>query len=190
MKRKYIKNFNGPNEYREGEKNKLVYVFGDNGVDSNDIERVVLLIAEVIKTFSLPLQVLNGQTKRSEELPVVRQLITYNTHGKLIDGDAIENELEHYWNENVLRYDLIILVDPKKYEFKTPTYYKNPAIYGWGSPEGFVILRRFDLKNAVRHEFGHMIGLGHHHQRCVMDWSCPMEAFCDYCYKEIAEIWA
>lgn len=52
-----------------------------------------------------------------------------------------------------------------------------------------MVIRRFDLPNAVRHEFGHMIGLGMHHKNCVMDWACSQGIFCEDCKREIKELW-
>ena len=189
MKRKYLEWVNSC-EYRKWEKSKKVYVFGIEGVGSDNIKKTMQIISDVIKELNLPLQVSNGNVDKIEDISTVKNLIASNTKKNQIDADRINKELIQLWDKNVLRYGLVILIDRKKYEFKNPPDREEPCIYGYGSDDGLAIIRMFDQKNVVKHEFGHMIGLGHHNQGCVMDWSCPVEAFCDNCYKEIAEIWA
>ncbi|HEX7408449.1 MAG TPA: hypothetical protein VF515_12470 [Candidatus Binatia bacterium] len=66
---------------------------------------------------------------------------------------------------------------------------KEPrAQYGQAEDEGLIVLVRWDIGNATRHEFGHMIGLDHH-EGCAMAWDCTVERFCENCQKEIREIW-
>lgn len=79
--------------------------------------------------------------------------------------------------------------NPKDYEFANESSDQEPAIYGWTSNQGLCVLRRFDIQNAIRHEFGHMVGLGFHHQDCAMDWNCSVHKFCANCVKDINEIW-
>ena len=60
--------------------------------------------------------------------------------------------------------------------------------YGVGIPDGLVILR-YTHREAVRHEFGHMLGIGRHHIGCVMDYRAATTAFCNQCKRQIEEMW-
>jgi hypothetical protein len=160
-----IKGWKVSGKHWEWENTKNVYVYGTEEVEQENIEKTIMAISEVIKEFNLPLQSLNGNATKSEDVPIVKNLITNNTQQNLIDFDSLVSELERHRDNGLLPYGLIVLVNPEKYKFKKPPESKEPAIYGCASPEGIIVLRKFDIKNAVRHEFGHMIGLGgEHHQ--------------------------
>lgn len=193
MKRKYVKTkyffSNVPSKYCEWEKTKKAYVYRTEGVKPDDVEKTIGIIGNVIKDFKLPLTVLNGNLAKKEDSIIIQSLIASTAQQNLIDFDGAEAELERLRNSGLLPYGLIVLVAPKRYKFKNPHGCKEPAIYGCGTPEGLIVLRRFDIEIAVRHEFGHMIGLGHHHPCCVMDWGCSIHKFCEECRKEIKEIW-
>jgi hypothetical protein len=178
-------------KYREWEQTRTVYVYATEGVELSNVEKTIDIINDVINEFDLPLQTVNGNATKSEDIPLVENLITSNTEEKSIDCKSILEELRRHWNEDVLRYGLIVLVNPKRYQFKSEPSDPEPACYGWTDYEGFSVLRRFDIQNAVRHEFGHMVGLAtiEHHSGCVMDWSCPIQNFCENCVKDINEIW-
>lgn len=175
-------------KHREWEQAKQVYVYATEGVELNNVEKTKGIINNVIEEFNLPLQILNGNANKSEDTPLVENLITSNTQENLIDCKSIMGELRRYWNESLLRYGLIVLVNPRRYEFKKTSDHE-PAIYGWADNQGLVVLRGFDIENAVRHEFGHMVGLGFHHQGCAMDWNCSVHEFCEKCREDIEKIW-
>jgi hypothetical protein len=128
-----------------------------------------------------------GTKVRANDTRLVENLITGNTQENSIDCESALEELRRYWNEGVLGFGLVVLV-PERYEFKKEPSDPEPAIYGWTDSQGLAVLRRFDIQNAVRHEFGHMIGLGHH-KDCAMDWNCSVYNFCEDCLKEIEEVW-
>ncbi len=46
-----------------------IYVYGLKGISSNDLERIVLLVKDVIKKFKLPLLVRHGDKSKKEDLP-------------------------------------------------------------------------------------------------------------------------
>ena len=175
-------------DYREWWKNKKIYVFGTEGVKPDNVRNTIGIICDIIKEFNLPLCILNRNEAKSKDIFVIKILIINNTQQNLIDCESMEKELIHFWKEDLLPYGLIVLVNPKKYEFK-PLEHGDRAIYGYGTPKGLIILRGFDINNAVRHEFGHMIGLGSHHNNCVMHYSCSIEKFCDRCREKIENIW-
>jgi hypothetical protein len=173
---------------REWEQAGKVYVYATEGVELCSVEKTIDIINDVLNEFNLPLQIVNGNESESEDLPLVENLITRNAQNNSIDCESILEELRCYWNEGILGYGLVVLVNPERYEFRTEPSDPEPAIYGWTDSEGLAVLRRFDIQNAVRHEFGHMIGLGHH-KDCAMDWNCSVYNFCEDCLKEIEEVW-
>jgi hypothetical protein len=132
---------------------------------------------------------LNGNATKCEDIPLIENLTTSNTEEKSIDCERILEELCRYWNERVLRYGLIVLVNPKRYDFKNESSDPESACYGWTDYQGLSVLRRFDIQNVVRHEFGHMVGLAFHHSDCAMNWNCSIHKFCENCVKHINEIW-
>jgi hypothetical protein len=69
------------------------------------------------------------------------------------------------------------------------------GLYGIAEYEkGLMLFRQFqsNLREATRHECGHLFGLGHHCQsgdrNCCMNWACPSETFCDSCRRELDSI--
>ena len=178
-------------EYREWERTGKAYVYGTEGVGLSSIEMTIDTVKELVSEFNLPLKILNGNTTNGEDTRMVESLITENTEGALIVCERILDELLRYWNEGVLHYGLIALVNPKTYRFKNRPADPEPSEHGWSDPQGLSVLRRFDIKNAVRHEFGHMVGLAtmEHHPGCAMDWSCSVHEFCENCRRDINEIW-
>ena len=134
---------------------------------------------------------MNGNASKGEDIPLIESLIASHTSENLIDCDGALEELRRHWSEGILRYGLIVLVNPETYEFKNEPLKLEKAIYGWTDNQGLCVLRRFDIQNAVRHEFGHMLGLAtmNHHPGCAMDWHCTEHEFCAKCVKDITEIW-
>ena len=90
--------------------------------------------------------------------------------------------------EGRLPYGLVVLADKDKYTFYHPPGQKEPAIFGIGVPDGVMILTHTH-REAVRHEFGHVLGLGIHHRGCVMDYKCITPVFCSQCKAQIEEMW-
>jgi hypothetical protein len=164
-----------------------VCVYATQGVGLRDVEKTIDTINEVVKEFNLPLQIVNGNESKSDDTRLVENLITGHTQENSIDCESALEELRRYWNEVVLGFALVVLV-PERYEFKKEPSDSEPAIYD-GHSQSLAVLRRFDIQNAVRHEFGHMIGLGIHHKDCAMDWNCSVHNFCEDCLKEIEEVW-
>jgi len=66
----------------------------------------------------------------------------------------------------------------------------EPPEWGWTSEDGLILLRLVagqPLPNVVRHEMGHLLGIGEHHPGCVMEWACKSEHFCPRCVKAIRQ---
>ena len=89
-------------EYRKWEQTGKSYVFATEGVDLSSVEKTID-INGVINEFNLPLQTLNGNATKCEDIPLIENLITSNTEEKSIDCERILEELRRYWNEGVLR---------------------------------------------------------------------------------------
>ncbi len=162
MKRMYWKT-NG--EYWEWEKTGEIFVFGLSNVSDDKIDETVNIINGVIKEFNLPLSVKNGNIHKNNDLKYIVDLVRKCSDKGKLDFNLLENELYKLRNsQRILPYGIAILVDDAEYYFKDPE-----AVYGSGTPEGLIIIRkRYINKPTVRHECGHMIGLGQHHEDCVM----------------------
>ncbi len=191
MKRELLGDGNGwviyPREwYRTGE----LYVFGTEGVSTDDVKRTVNLVNNIVREFSLPLQVFNGHTSRSKDTSLIMALIAKHTaQQNIINCDGILAELSRGNYKVSITYGIVVLANPDKYSFKKKPGNQQTSNYGEGYPQGLVILRRYDLENAVKHEIGHMIGLNHH-LNCVMDSYCLTSHFCEQCKKKIRKIWS
>jgi hypothetical protein len=166
-------------DYREWENSQCLCVFGTDAVAPDDIDRTVGLISAVVAEFHLPLRALNGNADRPGDVRTVENLIHESTTGGVIDFGRAFARLR----ESSIDYGVVVMVNPKKYRLKEPL-----ALYGQAEDEGFIVLTRWDIANAVRHEFGHMIGLDHH-EGCAMTWKCTVERFCEKCRRDIREIW-
>ena len=170
----------------EWEKTREIYLYGLHNVSDDEIARAIELVNSVISEFDLPLSVKNGNKHKEEDLNYIEKLLQRCSDGKgKADFDLLEEELYRLREEEgILPYGIIILVHEDEYEFKD-----QKAIYGSGSPEGLIVIRRKYINSATKHEFGHMIGLGEHHENCVMMYTCDYEQFCGKCKKEIKEVW-
>lgn len=191
MKRELLGDGNGwviyPREwYRTGE----LYVFGTEGVGTDDVKRTVNLVSNIVREFGLPLQVFNGHTSRTKDASQVMTLIAKHTttQQNVIDCDGILAELSKGSYKTSIPYGIVVLANPDKYQFKKKPG-QQTSNYGEGCPQGLVILRRYDLENAVKHEIGHMIGLNHH-LNCVMDSYCLTSHYCEQCKKKIRTLWS
>jgi hypothetical protein len=167
-------------DYRKWENSHYLCAFGMDGVAPGDVDRAVGQISAVIAEFNLPLGALNGNVNRPDDVRAVEDLILETTSQGVIDFNRAFARLR----ESTIEYGVVVLVNPGKYRLKEPL-----ALYGQAEDEGFIVLVRWDIANAVRHEFGHMVGLDHH-EGCAMVYKCTAEQFCANCRREIKEIWA
>ena len=170
------------------ESSKEVAVFAiDNEVEQ--VKPVVIKeLGGVLKEFSIPIDVTDGNLRRGEDVALVQTLFDNSTKDNKIDDDEFEREMHKVREDGRLPYGLVVLADKDKYEFYRPPWRKERAIYGVGVPDGVVILRHTH-REAVRHDFGHMLGLGTHHGGCVMDYKCHTPVFCSQCNRQIREMW-
>lgn len=175
-------------KYRKWEQTGRVFVFATDGVPLDDLEPTIAIINQVIAEFKLPLRTVNGNSNKVD-VPLVEELIMNNSESGLIDCNSIMEEFRRHWNERTFPFGLVVLIDDKRFQFKNNCSDHDPAEYGWSHDEGLSLVRRFDIPNAVRHEFGHMVGLGVHHPHCAMDWHCTVHDFCSNCKATMNEIW-
>jgi len=170
------------------ERSKEVAIFAMSSKVEQEKLAVVKELEGVLKEFSIPLDVIDGNFKRGEDTAQIQTLFDISIKDNEINYDEFEGELLKAREEGQLPYSLVVLVDKGKYTFYHPPGQKERAIYGVGVPDGVVILRHTH-REAVRHEFGHMLGLGTHHGGCVMDYKCITPAFCSQCKRQIEEMW-
>lgn len=189
MKRTYWKT---SGDYWEWERTGEIYVYGLLGLGDNEIERVVGIVNDVIKEFKLPLKVKNGNKCKKEDLIQVEKLfqLCVRNHSD-IDFPLLEKELETLRiKKRELPYGLIILVDDTLHKFRNLPGTSQPAIFGCSTPDGLIVIRKKHIDDATKHEFAHMIGLGVHHDNCVMSYEyTTYEQFCDECIEEIMSVW-
>ena len=75
-------------KYRKWEQTGKLYVFATEGVDLGSVEKTIDIINGVINEFNLPLQTLNGNATKCEDILLIENLITSNTKERSIDCDA------------------------------------------------------------------------------------------------------
>ena len=170
------------------ERNKEVAVFAVDSKVGQKKSVVLIELEEVLKEFSIPIDVIDGDLKPGEDVALIQTLFNNSIKDNKINYDEFEIEMRKVREEGRLPYGLVVLVDKDKYEFYHLPEQGEPAIYGLGIPDGVVILRHTH-REAVRHEFGHMLGLVKHHGGCAMDYKCVTPAFCSQCKRQIQEMW-
>ncbi len=170
----------------EWERSKEVTVFAVDSKVEQEKPTVVKELEGVLKEFSIPIDVIDGNLKRGGDVALIQTLLYSSIKDNEINYDEFEWELLKARKEGRLPYGLVVLVDKDKYEFYHPPGEKEPAIYGVGVPSGMVILRHTH-REAVRHEFGHVLRLLIHHGGCVMDYNCVTPAFCSQCKRQVQE---
>lgn len=161
-----------------------IRVYGLSEVSDSEIEKLIKITTEVINEFSLPLSVEKGNTHQKDEL---EQYVKQCSDENEIDFELLEEEVNRQRRENkFLPCGLIIIVNDS-YSFKERL--NERAFYGNGSYEGLIVIKREYVNIATKHEFGHMIGLGDHHENCVMVYSCNNDKFCEKCQNQIKKMW-
>lgn len=174
----------------EWEKTSNVVVFALDNVPSKLKLKVIKYVEELFIEFSLNLDVKDGNSNCIEDLEVVKEIIYQSMENNKIDYQEFEERLRKCRDTGKIPYGLAILIDKSKYEFCDQPG-ATSAIYGVGDDSGYVILRHTH-KEAIRHEFAHMLGLGHHEPPnldCIMNWECPTSKFCDECRRQIQKLW-
>ncbi len=170
-------------------KEVAVFAIDDKG---NSLKSAVIKeLGELLREFSIPLDVTDGNLKRSEDVQQIQALLRGSTKNAKIDYDKLERDLRNVRDKERLPYGVVILIDKNRYEFYNPPSQRDRAIYGIGVCDGLVILRHTH-KESVRHEFAHMLGLPHHEppkSGCIMNWECATPTFCEECKRRIERMW-
>src|SRR3972149_1575909 len=94
----------------EWEKHKEIYVYGLGGVAQRDLEQVVAIINEVVAEFGLPLSAQNGNSAKSKDIPLIKQLLASCSKGKYVNFDGVETELKKIRKDGLLPCGTVILV--------------------------------------------------------------------------------
>ncbi len=170
------------------ERSKEVAVFAVDSKVEQEKPAVVKEVEGVLKEFSIPLDVVDGNLKRGVDVALIQTLLDSSIKDNEINYDEFEIELLKARQEGRLPYGLAVLVDKDKHTFYHPPWQEKPAIFGIGVPDGLMILMHTH-RGAVRHECGHMLGLVCHHVGCIMDYNCVTPAFCSQCKRQIEEMW-
>jgi len=170
------------------ERSKEVAVFAVDNKVEQEKPAVMEELEGVLEEFSIPIDVTDGNLRRGEDVALAQTLFNSSIKDNKIDYDEFERGMRKVREDGRLPYGLVLLADKDKYEFYQPPWQKEPAIYRVGVPDGVVILRHTH-REAVRHEFGHMLGLMKHHGGCVMDYKCVTPVFCSQCKRQIEEMW-
>lgn len=172
----------------EWERSKEVVVFAVDSKVEQEKPAVVKELEGVLREFSIPIDLIDGNLKRGEDVELIQTLLDSSIKDNEINYDEFEWEIRKVRKEGRLPYGLVVLADKDKYTFYHPPGQKEPAIFGIGVPDGVVILTHTH-REAVRHEFGHVLRLLSHHEGCVMDYKCISPAFCSQCKRQIEEDW-
>jgi len=175
----------------EWERTKEVVILAIDDKVSNVKPSVIKELRVLIGEFSIPIDITDGNFKHNEDLQEIQILLRDSTRNAMIDYEQFERNLRNVRDKGRLPYGVVILIDKNRYEFYNPPSQKDRAIYGIGVSDGLVILRHAH-KEAVRHEFGHMLGLPHHDppkSGCIMNWQCDTPIFCDECKRRIGRMW-
>lgn len=175
----------------EWERTKEIAVFtiDDKGISVKFA--VIKEIRELLKEFSILLEVTDGNFKHIEDLQQILALLNGSIKNAKIDYEKFEKDLRIIRDKGRLPYGMVIVIDKDRYEFYNPLKQRDRAIYGIGVCDGLVILRHTH-KESVRHELAHMLGLTHHEppkSGCIMNWECATPTFCDGCKRKIQGIW-
>lgn len=170
----------------EWEKSKKVVVFALSKKLSKNKYTVIQYIQELLKEFSIPLDVIDGNSKYRDDFSKIKKLISSSTKNNKIYYKTLEQNLRIVRKNGRLQYGVILIVEKGKVEV-----YPQEAIYGAACDDGLIILR-YSHKEAVIHELGHMLGIHSHckkHPDCVMNYECPTPNFCKDCINEIKKNW-
>lgn len=147
-------------------------------------------ISSVVGEFELPVQV---KIAASLTLDLIECLL----------AECSVNNAIHCWrfletlnqkrpSEPSLQEGLVIAFDGNKRHLHDESRHKpnEPPEWGWTQEDGLILLRLTrgqPLRNLVRHEMGHLLGIGEHHSHCVMSWECTKEKFCAQCKQTVSE---
>ena len=147
-------------------------------------------IDSVLSEFRLPLQIAIARL-RTRRL-IERLLSDCSRNGAVLCWELLKTLNLQRQRESSLQTGLIIAFDGNQRRLDDESSYKpnEPPEWGWTQDDGLILVRITrpqPLRNVVRHEMGHLLGIGQHHVNCVMSWECMKEEFCATCKQAISE---
>lgn len=147
-------------------------------------------IGSVLSEFRLPLA--NAIASLHTLELIERSLSDCSRNGTLLCRELLNTLNLKRERESSLETGLIIAFDGNKRRLDDESSYKpdEPPEWGWTQEDGLILVRLTDcqpLPNVVRHEMGHLLGVGQHHLNCIMSWECMTEEFCATCKQTISE---
>lgn len=174
----------------EWEKSGIISVCDLRGFNDAKKNSVVKTISKMIKEFKLPLRAEGASAEVEREIKSIIE--KYPREGTVDDERCLSDLNEKRDASQKFAQALVVIIDKNKYK-PLENWEKDKGIYGKGHDDGLVFLR-YTCEEAVRHEIGHMFGLGHHDERnpnptCIMNWECPSTQFCGVCKDELEDIW-
>ncbi len=147
-------------------------------------------IKSILAEFKLPLEV---QIANPHTLDLIKRLLTKCSLNRAICCWRFLEMLNGKRQaEPSLQTGLVAAFDGKQRRLRdeSPHRPEEPPEWGWTQDDGLILLRLIrgqPLRNLVRHEMGHLLGIGQHHSNCVMTWACTKEEFCLECKQTISE---
>jgi hypothetical protein len=170
------------------ETQRLQLCLMDAGAQASETE-IVEAIHSVLTEFQLPVQV---EIAKGHECELIERLLTDCGNESTIDCCKFLEKLnEKRPGDPFLQAGLVIAFDGSKRNlWDGPDKPEEPPDWGWTAEDGLILLRLNPgqpLRNLVRHEMGHLLGVDKHHSGCVMDWSCANEHFCSECKQVISK---
>jgi len=158
------------------------------GVNRVQARRIASEIQLLIKEFALPIRVVvDHEPKRRANMVAC---VAAAMRGRQLDENEVVKRINlNRRDSRRLRPGLVILLHPGRVEPFGDRSEKERGVYGFSAPDGVCLLRCY-RKEAVRHEFAHMLGLGEHctNLDCVMNWECRSPSFCHSCLRKIRKI--
>lgn len=147
-------------------------------------------INSAVAEFGLPLKI---KIARRHTLEVIQRMLTIcSLNGAICCWRFLQSLNRKREGEPCLHTALVIAFDGNGKQLRDESPHKpdQPPEWGWTQEDGLILLRLIHgqpLRNLVRHEMGHLLGIDHHHSNCVMIWECTKEKFCAKCKRTISE---
>lgn len=145
---------------------------------------IVNALQSVLAEFQLPLAITTANSATCHE---VHKVLAENSRTNTIQcWQALKAINQKRAETPDLQTALVIAFDGVEQQLQDESSHKPEELpeWGWTAEDGLILLRLMadqPLRNVVRHEMGHLLGVGQHHSHCLMDWNCQEEHFCDAC---------